>query len=106
MFQTITKIVKWASMPVLLVAAVFSGLAASYEALAGFVICMGAIILVQRAVWSKEYYWATGFAATFVMFSPLFLVVKVFLLMGFACTVVFMALLAAFRAQPLSTEIP
>jgi hypothetical protein len=104
MLQTIGKIIKWASAPVLLFAAVFSSLEANYEALAGFVICTGAIILLQRAVWSKEYYWTAGFAATFVMFSPLVLVVKVFLLMGVACTVVFMALLAAFRAQPLPTE--
>jgi len=62
--------------------------------------------LVQRAIWSKEYYWAAGFAATFVMFSPLSLVVKVFLLMGLACTVVFMTLLAAFRTRPLPVEIP
>jgi hypothetical protein len=106
MLRTIAKIMKWALMPVLLFAAVFSGLAANYEALAGFVVCMAAIILVQRAVSSKEYYWAAGFGATFVMFSPLFLVVKVFLLMGVACTVVFIALLAAFRAQPLPTEAP
>lgn len=106
MFQTIGKIVKWASMPVLALAAVFSSLAEGYEALAGFVICMAAIILLQRAVSAKEYYWAAGFAATFVMFSPLLLVVKVFLLMGVACTVVFMALLAAFRTQPVPAEIP
>lgn len=106
MLQMVAKVIKWASLPVLLIASVFSCLAASYEALAGFLICMGAIIFVQRAVWSREYYWAAGFAATFVMFSPLFLVVKVFLLMGFACTVVFMTLLAAFRTQPVPTEAP
>ena len=105
MFQAMAKIIKRASMPVVLVASLFSCLAASYEALAGFVICMAAIILIQRAVWSKDYYWAVGFAAAFVMFSPMFLVVKVFLLMGFACTVVFMALAAAFRT-PLPTVIP
>jgi hypothetical protein len=105
MLQNIAKIIKRASLPVLLLAAVFSGLAESYEALAGFVICMAAMILVQRAVWSKEYYWTAGFTAAFIVFSPLFFVVKIFLLMGVACTVVFMALLAAFRAQPLPVEI-
>ena len=105
MFHTIAKIAKWASMPVLLFAAMFSCLAASYEALAALVICIAAISLVLRAVWSKEYYWAAGFAAAFVMSSPLLLVVKVFLLMGLACTVVFMALFAAFRAQPLPEEV-
>ena len=105
MFHTIAKIVKWASIPVLSFSGVFSCLAASYEALAALVICIAAISLVLRAVWSKEYYWAAGFAAAFVMSSPLLLVVKVFLLMGLACTVVFMALFAAFRAQPLPKEV-
>ena len=101
MLQRAASVIKWASLPVLLIASPFSGLAARYGPLAGFLICMAAIVLVQRTVWSKEYYWAAGFAAMFVVFSPLFLVVKVFLLMGFACTVVFMTLLAAFRTQPL-----
>jgi hypothetical protein len=106
MLQAVARVSKWALLPILPTAAVFSYLTASYGPLAGFVICMAAIIFVQRAVWSKEYYWAAGFAATFVMFSPLFLIVKVFVLMGFACTVVFMTLLAAFRTQPVPTEMP
>jgi hypothetical protein len=65
---------------------------------------MGGIIFVQRAVWSKEYYWAAGFVAIVVVFSPLFLVVKVFLLMGVTCTATFAALIAAFRTQPVLTD--
>jgi hypothetical protein len=105
MFHTIAKIVKWASLPVLLLGAVFSCLAASYEALAAFAICTAAIALVARALWLKKYYWTAGFAAVFVISSPLLLVVKIFLLMGFACTAVFMALLAAFRSQPVVAEV-
>jgi uncharacterized membrane protein len=99
------KTMKWAAIPTLLMASVFSGLAASYAPLAELVICVAAVVLVQRAVWSKHYYWAVGFAATLVAFSPLFLVVKVFALMGFACTVVFMTVLGAFRTRPAPTEI-
>ena len=105
MLHNIARIIKWASIPLLLFAAVFSCLAASYEALAAFLICVATVMLVLRAVWSKEYYWAAGFASALVMSSPLLLVVKVFLLMGLACTVVFMALFAAFRAQPLRAEV-
>ena len=107
MFQTVTKVVKWVSIPVLLLTAMFSGLAASYEPLMDFVICLGAILVVHRAVWLREYFWAAGFVAVVVVFSPLFLAVKIFLLMGFTCIAALITLVAAFRRQPLpvSTEL-
>jgi hypothetical protein len=100
MFQMITKIVKWVSLPALLIASMFSRSAASYELLVDFVICLGAIIFVQRAVRLREYFWAAGLVAIAVVFSPLLLVVKIFLLMGFTCIATFVTLLAAFRKQP------
>ncbi len=100
MLQTIPKIVKWVSMPVLLFAAVFSSLAAGYQALAAFAVCAAAMVLALRMAWLKQYYWAAGFAAAFVMSAQASLVMKVFLLLGLACTVVFMVLLTTFRAQP------
>lgn len=104
MFQMVTKIIKWVSIPVLLIASMFSRSTGSYELLVDFVICLGAIILVQRAVRLKEYFWAAGFVAIVVVFSPLVLVVKVFLLLGFACIAAFVTLLAAFRTQPLPAD--
>ena len=104
MFQTVTRIIKWISIPVLLLAAMFSCLAASYEPLIDFVICLGAILFVHRAVWLKEYCWAAGFVAIVVVFSPLFLAVKLFLLMGFTCIAALIALFAAFRSQPLPVD--
>ena len=107
MFQTVLRIIKWVSIPVLLLAAMFSCLAASYEPLMDFVICLGAILVVHRAVWLREYFWAAGFVAVVVVFSPLFLAVKIFLLMGFTCIAALITLVAAFRRQPLpvSTEL-
>src|ERR1017187_4077650 len=104
MFQMVAKIIKWASIPILLLAAMFSCLAASYEPLMDFVICLGAIFFVSRAVWLKEYFWAAGFVAIVVVFSPLFLAVKIFLLMGFTCIAALITLFAAFRTQPLPVE--
>jgi len=100
MFQTITKIVKWVSLPALLIASVFSRSAASFELLLDFVICLGAIFFIQRAVRLREYFWAAGLVAIAVVFSPLLLVVKIFLLMGFTCIATFVTLLVAFRRQP------
>ncbi len=57
--------------------------------------------MVQRAIWLREYFWACGFVSIALVFSPLLLVVKIFLLMGLTCLAVFLALLAAFRRQPL-----
>ena len=107
MFRTVTRIIKWVSIPVLLVAAMFSCLAANYEPLLDFVVCLGAILFVHRAVWLKEYFWAAGFVAIVVVFSPLFLAVKIFLLMGFTCIAALITLFAAFRRQalPVSTEL-
>lgn len=96
----VTTIIKSVSLPVLLVASLFSHYAANYELLVNCVVCMGAIIFVQRAVRLEEYFWAAGFVAIAVVFSPLLLVVRIFLLMGLACIVTFVTLLAALRKQP------
>jgi hypothetical protein len=100
MFRMVTKIIKWVSIPVLLIASLFAFCAASYEPLVDFAICLGAIIFVQRAIRLKEYFWAAGFLAIVIVFTPLSLVVKIFLLMGFTFIATFANLLAAFRTQP------
>ena len=101
MFRMVTNIIKWVSLPVLLIASMFSRSAGSYELVVDVVVCLGAIIFVQAAVRLEQYSWAAGFVAIALVFSPLLLVVKIFLLMGFTCIVTFVALLAAFRTQPL-----
>ena len=101
MFHTITKSIKWISLPALLVATMFSRYAAGYELLIDFVVCLGAIFFVQRAVWMKEYYWAAGFVAIAVVFSPFALAVKIFLLMGLVCVATSATLASAFRTKPL-----
>jgi len=101
-FQVATRIIKWVSLPALLVASMFSRYAASYELHVDLLICMGAVIVAQRAVRLEDYFWAAGFVAIAVIFSPLLLVLKVFLLIGFTCTVAVGTLLAAFRTRPLT----
>ena len=85
MFKTIAELAKWCSIPVLVVASMFSYFAARYEPLVDSVVCLGAIILIQRAVWSKEYSWAAGLVAIVVSFSPLPLTVKIFALTSLTC---------------------
>lgn len=99
MFPMVTKVIKWISIPVLLMASLFACCAASYEPLVDLAICMGAVIFIPRAIRSHEYFWAAGLLAIGVVFTPLSLMVKILLLMTFACIATFANLLAAFRRQ-------
>lgn len=104
MFQAITKIIKWVSIPALLLASLFTCCATRYEFLVDFVVCLGAIIFIRRAVGLQQYFWAVGFVAIVAVFNPLSLMVKLFLLMGLACIATFANLVVAFRTQPVLTE--
>jgi hypothetical protein len=100
MLQTATKIIKWVSIPVLLIASLFACCVPSYELLVDCVMCLGAAVLIQRAIQSQEYFWAGGVVAIAVAFTPFSLVVKIFLLMGITCLAVMVKLFVSFRPQP------
>jgi hypothetical protein len=108
MFQ-LTRIAKWLSIPVLLIASMFGRYASAYEFAVNLVVCLCAVCCVRRAVQLKEYSWATGFVSIAVVFSPLLLVDKISLLMGLISTAAIIILLTAVRASPAaanySTEI-
>lgn len=104
MFQKVSKIIKWVSLPVLLIASMFSGFAAGYKLLLDTAFCLGAVVLVLHALRMKEYFWASGFVAIVVLFSPLLLTVKIFLLLATTCLATVLAVLAAFRRQPVPTR--
>ena len=98
------RIVKRVSIPILLIASIFSPYAASYEPLVDFLICLATTIFVRWAFLLGEYLWAAGFVAMAVVFSPFVLVVKVFLLMGLSFIVMIATLLAAFQPEPLPAD--
>ncbi len=93
------KIARWIWIPALLIASAFSGLAGGYEPIVNIVICLGAVILVRREVGVKKYYRAAGLVAVALLFSPLVLLDKVFLLTGFTCVTTLLTLIATFRPQ-------
>jgi hypothetical protein len=101
MLQMVMTTGKVVALPVLLLGSLFSRFAASYEFLLNALICLGALIIVQRAIWVKKYFWAAGFLAIVVVFSPLLLVVRIFLLMGFTCLAACATLVAAWKTRPL-----
>lgn len=104
MTHVVAKILKWFSIPVLLVASTLSSGAGSYQHLVDFVICLSAVIFVQRAVRSKKYFWGAGFVAVAIGSSPILPTFKVFLLLGLACIATFATLSVAFRMQLLGTD--
>jgi len=101
-FQILTEIAKWIAIPTLLFASLFSYFAMKYEPLLTGAVILGAILLIGRAVRARQYFWAVGLGTVIVAFSPLFLVIKIFLVMGLTCMAVLAAVVAGFRAQSLS----
>jgi hypothetical protein len=98
MIQTVTSIIKWAAIAALLFVSMLR-FTASFEFVVDLAICAGAIVFVHRAVRAKEYLWAAGFVPIAVVFSPVPLAVKLFLLLGFLCTGIFLTMLAVFRPR-------
>ena len=103
MFQ-LTRIIKWLSIPVILIASLFARYAAAYEPTVNLVVCLGAAVCVCRAVQLKRYSWAIGFVAIAVVFGPILLVEKIFLLMGLTCIAPFLTLIAHFRTHPVLAD--
>ena len=74
-------VVKWISLPALLTGALFAPIAGRYE------------------IRYREYLWAARFADTAIVFSPLTLAVKTFLLLSFTCVAALAGVHAAWKPQ-------
>ena len=66
-------------------------------------VCAGALVVVQRAVSFREYLWAAGFVGVAIVFSPLTLIIKIFLLLSFTCIGALAGVYAAWKPQPLES---
>jgi len=104
MHQTVTRIAKWTTIPVLLIVAALSSFAGSYEPVMDFAVCLVAVYLANRAMRLREYFWSAGFVGILILFSPIFLVVKLFLLLGLTSAAACITLFVAFRTQLLPVE--
>jgi len=94
-------IVKWISLPVLLTGSLFARFAGTYEIMLNLLVCAGALVVVQRAISFREYLWACGFVGVAIVFSPLTLIIKTFLLLSFTCIGALAGVYAAWKPQPL-----
>jgi hypothetical protein len=100
MFMTV---VRWISLPVLLTGSLFARFAGTYEIVLNLLVCAFALVVVQRAVSFREYLWAAAFVGVAIVFSPLTLIVKIFLLMGFTCVTALACVYAAWKPQPVAS---
>ena len=96
-------IVKWISLPVLLAGSLFARFAGTYEILLNLLLAAGALVIVQRAVSVREYLSAAAFVGVAIVFSPLTLIIKIFLLFSFTCIAALAGVYAAWKPQPVET---
>jgi len=97
-----TKIMKWVSIVVLLLAALRFA-APTYQALVEIVVCVSALLVVLQAWRAHKYVWSAGFLAIAVLFNPIVLVAfsrKIFLWLDWVCLAAFLVSLAALKRQP------
>jgi Family of unknown function (DUF6804) len=98
----LTRIMRWVSMPVLLVA-VFSIPSASYQLMLDIFVGVTAALVATQAFRARKYIWAAGFAAIAVLFNPIVPFVfsrNTSLWLDTFCLITFMTSLFALGKQP------
>jgi len=93
---------RWAPIPVLMAASMFSYAAAKYEPFLVAVAIGAALGFIYQAVRSREYTRAAGLVVVVVAFSPLYLALKIFLTMGLVCITTLALFVSTFRRRPLA----
>ena len=99
----LTKIMKWVSVAVLLLA-VLRLPSESFQVLLEIVVCVSGLLVVTQAVRASKYFWASGFVAIAVLFNPLVPIAlsrKSFLWLDWFCVTAFLLSLAALKSQPI-----
>jgi len=67
----LAKTIKWGCVVGLLLAAMSWRAGANYQLLLDWVVCAGAIMVVQRAFRAKQYLWAFGFVGAALLLNPI-----------------------------------
>src|SRR5947208_17120704 len=99
MSKMLMTIFKWISLPVLLTGSLFARFAGNYEIVVNLLVCAGALVVVERAASFREYVWAAAFLGVAIVFSPLMLIIKIFLLLSFTCIGALAAVYAVWKPQ-------
>jgi hypothetical protein len=94
------QLIRVFAFPAALLASLFTSYAAKYELPLSLLVCLGMIVFAQHALRVREYLWAAELIAIAVVFSPILLIAKLFLLMGLVFSVACAALFTAVRVPP------
>lgn len=97
-----TKIMKWVSIAVLLLASLWLS-STSSRVLLEIVMCVSALLVVRQAYRVGQYAWAFGILTIAALFNPVVPLVlsrKVFLGLDWLCLMTFLISLAALSRQP------
>ena len=101
-FPLFTRIMKWASIAVLLLGLLVRS-SASYRLVLELVVCVAALAVVAQAFRTGKYLWGAGFASIAVLFNPVApftLSGRTFLWLDLACVATFALSLAALKTKP------
>jgi len=102
MSSTVTRIMQWTYVAVLLTVVAVSGYAGRYELASRIAGCAIAALMVGRAVRAHQYLWTCGLVGMGIVSSPLPLVYRIFLLLGFLSIASSWAAIDAFRPRPVA----
>ena len=100
MSSTTKRIIQWTYLSLLLAIGALSAYAGRYDLALNFARCTMAAVLVERAARARQYVWACGFAGLAIAVSPLLLVDRIFLMLGFTSIVSSLGAISAFRPRP------
>ena len=99
------NIMKWTCMAALLMAALSWRSDPDYDLPLDFIVCLGAIVVIQQALRSKDYFWAAGFLGIALLFNPVVPIAKTSnnfsFLMLIACFGTFAISIPALKTRPL-----
>lgn len=98
----INTVIKCGLIPLLLFGSLFSPMAGAYEQRLVTAVWVGAMIAVVVALRGRDYFLAVGMSAVAIVFSPLVLPVKIFLLLGYACVITILALRIVWKLRTLT----
>ena len=105
MLTLITQVMKWVSIAVLLLAALWRFPASDelVHLVLQFVVCAGALLVAVQAGRGSKYLWAAGFIAIALLFNPVVPIAlsrKIFLWLDCVTLAAFLVSLAVLRRQP------
>ena len=102
----LTKVMKWVSIVVLLLAGLRLPTTGN-QVMLEIVVCVSGLLAVMQAVRTSHYSWAAGFLAIAVLFNPvvtLGLSGKTLLWVDWACLATFLLSLAAWKRRPTASR--